>query len=340
LVDVRTAEIRAGAMEIWADSTFDPANGGPRVKQHGSTYTQPHVFAAVPIGPDAALGVGVYSPFGQSTDWPVTSGFAGLATFNEIKYVTGAIGGAYRLGAVSIGASLEYSRASVDLNRLTPLAPGVVSHFGYKGNDTAMSGNVGVKWHLSNEHTLGIMYQRKTDFSFNGTAALDGVTSAPGSAGWVFPDNLAIGWQWEFAPTWQAEVAYDRTFWNKLRTVSLQAGPLSTALPLNWKTSGYYNVGIEHRFSDEFRAAAGYSFSENSIPDANFTPALPDVDRHLWNVGAFWHRGRIDVGVVVQRGLSPSHTIAGPQPDGLGGSAAGTYRSNLWAADATIAVSF
>lgn len=341
LVDVRGSQVFAGLYVISPSTSFDPASGQPRVQEQSSTFYQPHLFASLPLGANGALGFGLYSPFGQSTKWPSNSGFAGIATFNEVKYVTSSVAGSYRFAPnFSVGASLQYSRASVNLNRLTPLAPGVVSSFGFNGHGYAPSANFGIKWSPAPHHTFGVFYQRKTDFQFTGTAALQGVLSNSGKVGWVFPDNFAIGWQWSVTPKWITEIDYDLTRWSRVGTLHLNAGPLSTAVPLNWQNSAYYSAGVTRHLTKSVDISAGYQFSENSIPDSSFNPALPDVNRHLLNAGIIWRSGRYGFSAVFQRGISPSHTVTGFRPDGLGGSAAGTYHNSFWAADITTFMSF
>jgi long-chain fatty acid transport protein len=340
LAKVTSNEVRAGVYVIDPDIEFT-SDAGRKVDEQSDAFYQPHVFAAVPLRGGLTLGAGVYSPFGQSTDWSPTSGFGGLATFNEIRYITGAVALGWNINPqLSVGAGLQWNRAEIDLNRLTAIAPGVITSFGYKGRDDAASGNIGIQWSPAPGHIIGAHYQTKTSFSFGGTAALTGVISQPGAVDWVFPDNIAVGWQWACAPNWQVEVSYDWTNWNRVNTLQLQAGPLSTAVPLEWKSSAYYGVGASYQLDSRWSFAAGYNYSENSVPDATLSPSLPDVNRHLLSAGVFWNTGSWEIHLVGQRGLPADRRRSGPAPDGLGGSAAGTFRNGLWAGELAVVVRF
>ena len=341
LTNVGAAEIKSGAEIISPSTSFTSAATGRTIDEQSDSFFQPRVFVATPLGKDLVLGAGVYSPFGQSTDWQTSSGFAGLATFNEIKYVTGAVSLGYKLSPdLSLGASLQFSHIRVSLNRLTPIAPGVARAFTFQGDDNALSANLGFQWSPIPDHRFGVQYQRKTDFYIEGTATLAGVASQAGTVGWVFPDNISAGWQWDFTPGWQGEISVDRTNWSKVKTLHLNAGFLSSVVPLQWKTSSYYGVGVSRKLDADWSVASGYTFSENSVPDATFSPSLPDVSRHLLNAGVFWSHGKWKVGAVLQRGFRATRTITGPAPDGLGGSAAGTYSNSLWAADLSLGYKF
>lgn len=341
LADVGASEVRAGLHVIATDISFTSAATGRRVEEQSDTFYQPHVFAAVPLGKSLTLGAGVYSPFGQSTDWAPTSGFGGAATFNEIKYVTGAVALAWKASnSLSLGFGLQHSRAEGDLNRLQAISPTAATAFRFEGDDAAFSGNVGVKWRPAPGHTLGFHYQRQTSFVFEGTASLAGVAALPGSVAWAFPENIAVGWQWDFLPGWQGEVAVDWTNWERVNTLHLSAGPLSSALPLNWKASSYYGVGVTRQCTANVSVSAGYNYSENSVPDSSLTPALPDVDRHLLSGGVFWNAGRWQIGAVLQHGFKAERTVRGPAPDGLGGSFAGRFENALWAGELSVALKF
>jgi long-chain fatty acid transport protein len=341
LARLNADEIRIEPSILAIDESFDSASGRKIDEQSGSFFT-PSAYAAHKFSSDLVAGFGVLSPQGLSTDWPTNSGFAGFATFNEIKFVTGVASLAWRVRPdFAVGASVEYSSAKANLNRLTPLAPGVVTSFGFKGKDHAFSGNLGAWWDIDDKSSVGVLYQLPTTLKFDGTATLQGVLAAPGQAsGWRFADNLALGYRYRLTRDWEVEVGVDWTFWNRTDTIHLNAGPLSTDLVLNWKRSAYWCIGVEHRINQDWRIAAGYSYSENSVPDATFNPSLPDTNRHVLDGGIERAFGHWQLQLFVEVGLGKDRTIAGPAPDGLGGSQAGTFHNSLVAAGTSLAYRF
>lgn len=345
LTAIHADEVSAGVNLISSKTDFTSASTGRTVTDGKSHFAQPEIFAAAPLG-GATIGVGVFSPFGLSTDWAPDSGFAGLATFNEIRYVTGEVAVAWKpVDTVSVGAGLQFSHIRANLNRLvavgvTPSGTVVPAPFGYIGSGDALSANVGIQWQVTPRNTLGVHYQRKTDFRLHGTARLGDLMSQPGVAGWVFPEDISAGWQWAFAPRWQAEVAVDWTNWNRVNALNLAAGPLTTTVPLNWKSSTLYSIGVSNSIDARWSWAAGYLYNENSVPEASLTPSLPDVARRILSAGLFCNVGDWKVGAAFQRGLHSSTTRTDPQPDGLGGSGVGTYHNRIWAADLFAALRF
>lgn len=342
LTHLQSDEIRLEPSILGIDESFDSASTGRNVKEQSGTFFTPSAYAAHRFTDTLVAGLGVLSPYGLSSDWPTNSGFAGLATFNEIKYVTAAATLAWKLEpGLSVGGSVEYSSARANLNRLTPLAPGVVSSFGFKGNDRAFSGNVGVQWDIDANSSVGVLYQLPTTMKFSGTATLQGVLSTHGDASaWRFADNLAVGYRYRFTSDWEAEIGVDWTFWNRTDTVHLNAGPLSTDLPLNWQRSTYYSIGLEHRLDANWRVAAGFSYSQNSVPDLSFNPSLPDTNRRLLDGGIERSFGHWQVQLFTEIGLKSNRTISPGSPDGLGGSDRGTFHNSLWSLGTSIAYRF
>ena len=77
----------------------------------------------------------------------------------------------------------------------------------------------------------------------------------------------------------------DWTDWDRLNTVTLKQGSGPLLLPFNWRSSFFYEWGVTRYFEKGWYASAGYIFSENSVPDKNFNPIVPDSDRHIFSIG-------------------------------------------------------
>lgn len=304
---------------------------GTTTDETAKHFFTPSAYAAHRVNGSTVVAVGALAPYGLAAKWPTTSEFAGLATDNDLTYRTFVASLAWAPSTtLGLGGSLEYSTLKAGLNRLTPIAPGVVRPFNFSGTDHAVSGNVGVQWDLDDKRSIGVMYQFATSFKLDGTAALSGVTKVPGrTSPWRFADNLAVGYRQRLAPDWDLEFGVDWTFWTGTGTIHLDAGPLSTNLPLNWKTSAYYNIGVEHRISREWRVAAGYQFSENSVPDESLNPSLPDSNRHLLDAGIERAFGQWRVQLFAEKSLEAHRRVPPGTPNGLGSTYSGTFNNAL-----------
>ena len=244
----QTGAIEAGASIVTPSSSYSGPGGTASAKTQ--TFTLPYLYATEPV-PGASglvLGVGLYSPFGLSTEWPADGPFRTIATSNTI---TPSSRSAFSVGydfhnGVMIGASIQDNSLKADLNRGLGYIPG--DNFNYTGrDDNAWSYNFGIMWRPSEQHSFGFTYQSRTTFNLGGTVSLSppvGI-SGPASLQWVFPDNFALGYSYRPTPDWNFEIGYDRTDWSVLKTLTLMSattGPVP--LVFNWKDSGYYGAGL------------------------------------------------------------------------------------------------
>jgi long-chain fatty acid transport protein len=88
------------------------------------TFVVPALYFARPVAPRVAVGIGLFAPYGLTSDWPVNSEgrFLGYRSSITALYVQPTV--AFRMtDRVSVGAGVDVTRASVELRRRIDLAP-------------------------------------------------------------------------------------------------------------------------------------------------------------------------------------------------------------------------
>jgi long-chain fatty acid transport protein len=336
LAQIDSVEIEAGTYVLTPQSTYTPPGGGGTISSSKQTFVLPYAFLAIPLAPmggrQLALGIGAYSPFGLSSNWPQNTGFRTLATSNEVEYYTGAISLAVPVApGLMLGGNLEYNHQHVDLNRGLGFFPNDRFHFA--GDGRAMSYDLGLLWQPTAQHSFGVNFHSKANFRIRGTANLDpfGI-SYSGYADWVYPEDLSIGYSYRPRPDWNIEADWDWTNWKRLRTVVLYSPVAApTPLPFNWQSSSYYNFGATHQWGAGWDTSAGVSVSTNSVPTASFNPAIVDATKVLYNLGPGYSFGHWRLQSVVQWSPKATRDITGTPPSPAGQTADGTYTIELWA---------
>ncbi len=92
---------------------------------------------------------------------------------------------------------------------------------------------------------------------------------------------------------------------------------------LNYRSSFTYEFGVTRQLGKGYWASLGYFYSENSSPDHDFTPIIPDTNLHLGGIG-FGYKGKNwDLAIAYQFGYCPERTVSG---DVTYSSANGTYK--------------
>jgi long-chain fatty acid transport protein len=105
-----------------------------------------------------------------------------------------------------------------------------------------------------------------------------------------------------------------------------RSGNLS--IPFFWDSNFIYSAGVTRRFGGCWIVNAGYNYIENSQPDATFTPAIADADRHWINLGIGQDRGRFSWFLAYQYAFS-GRQVNGSPVNAFGQTANGKYNSRF-----------
>lgn len=350
LTQLKGHTLRAGLYGLYLDPTYE-SPGGNRYSNDRNLHALPQLYYAgraekIPLG----YGIGLFAPFGLSSKWPQDTGFRTLATEGSLEYFTINPTIAYEvLPNLSLGAGVTANYAKVDLRQGLVWPAQGFDEFKYEGDGWDIGFNVGLLWKVTEKVNIGATYRSCTTIGTKGsTTVQNSVTlpsppapfevpafpavNQPAQADFPVPSKVIVGISYRPTPAWNLEFNADYTDWSRLNTVTVQqAAPFPPLLPqnvplvLNWEGSWYYEFGVTHYLDNGWSVSAGYIFNENSVPDANYTPLVADLDRHFLSIGV-GHKGeRFDVDVAYQFGYGPDHTVSGSAPSATGQSADGTY---------------
>lgn len=327
---LKDGAVEAGAYLIRPSVDFHGASGQTSSAKT-ETFTLPYLFAVQPVpvgGHTLVVGAGAYAPFGLSSNWdPNTTGFRTLATNASLVYRRYALSAATKVSdQLLVGASLQYNRAHLDISRGIGFAPGDQINLTARGD--AWSYNVGALYQPSPMHAFGLQYQGRGDVTIDGATSYSplGFSEPSTVHRWPFPDNFTFSYSFRPAPEWNFEVGYDQTNWSCLRTVVVNRavqGPLP--LVFDWKDSAYYEFGGTHYWNNGWHLSAGGCWSQNSVPDATYNPAVPDYDRLIWDTAIGYRTGGFKVTLLLQYSPARSRTVSGSLRSPAGESADGTY---------------
>ncbi len=323
-------QFRAGIYGIKTDVNFT-SPGGQEFDNPHDLHAVPQLFYTVkPESMPLAFGLGVYSPYGLSNEWPDNTGFRSLGLRGRLSYVALNPVIAWEIvPGLSIAAGPSANFADTDLRQgfATPL-PGAGDVFSFEGHGWAAGFNAGLLWKICPEVQFGANYRSATTVNFKGHTELTAPVGVrpPASAEWDFPQTVVAGISYRPTPDWNLEFNVDWTDWNRLNTVVIHQAPLPDAgLVLNWESSFYYEFGATRYLAHGWTVSGGYIYNENSVPDANYNPIVADLNRHFVSVG-FGHKGeRFDFDFAYQFGYGPTRTVTGSATSPLGQSADGKY---------------
>jgi len=317
LTQVEGTQFTSGMYLSFPNIRFHPVGGG-ELSANDDMLMLPHFYAASDLGlPKWRFGLGFNIPFGTAITWGKDSPISMLvdkstmAIYNIVPTV------AYQINdQLSLGAGLNIYYGDL-LTRSVPLFP-FPNELEFRGDGLAAGATVGLLWKPHWQHSFGVVYRSPFSLNFEGNVHLQGVFG-PSAANLTmdFPQSVALGYAFRPAKKWKLEVDVEWTNWDTLNAVVLHApGTLAdgTTTLFDWQDSWYYEFGTEYEINERWQVRAGYIFSENTVPDATFSPYLPDSDRHIFSVGLTFQTPRFVVNATYQYSLSADRTIGGGLP--------------------------
>jgi long-chain fatty acid transport protein len=313
--------LRAGIYSIYLDPSYTPPGGGPTYDNQLKYHAIPQFFYTYGTKDcPFSFGLGAYSPFGLGLIWPENSGFRTVGI--ESKLLTETINPvmAIKLSpTLSIGGGLMVNYASINLEQGIDPYPASDS-FRFDGNGWAVGYNLGALWQPVKQLSFGAAFRSSTTVDFSGqtetiypSGANPYYTSA--HSRWTLPLEAVVGLSYRPTPMWNLEFDADYTDWGSIGTVYVQQSappfpPNPLPVPLNWQPSWYYEFGATRYFDDGWHASAGYIYNENSVPDANYTPLVADMNRHFFSIGAGRKGKNLDFDLAYQFGYGPTRTVS------------------------------
>lgn len=186
--------LAAGGTLIAPSGDFTNDNTGLKSELDNKIYPVPTLYAAHGFTDRLAVGVGLFAPYGLTTDWPTTSEarFQGYHSLIRNIYVQPTV--AFKVNKyLSLGAGLDFNFGHVELQQHLDLAPiplpapappGLTfSNLGIQpgtdfadaqlsGNGTSVGGHFGIIIKPMSKISLGVRYLTKQTVNYNdGTVA-------------------------------------------------------------------------------------------------------------------------------------------------------------------------
>jgi len=329
LTQLEGAQFLGNIYDIAVSSDYSGPGGSTSMKDNYQAI--PSFYASWKMaGSPVAYGIGVYLPFGLSTEWPDNSPLRTFALRNTQKVITYNFSAAWQASPeFSVGAGLSYNHATTDLRRAIGVF-GPDDLFRFSGSGHSLGFDLGLLWKPSAEHSFGLSYTHHTSIKFDGvTDTIPLISGEPSNATFEFPEVLIAGWSYRGVPQWNFEVNVDWTNWNRLDTVTIHKASGDTPLPFNWESGFFYEFGATRYFGGGWYASAGYCFTQNSTPDATYTPAVPDSGRSFYSLGVGYKSDRFTADFAWQYGDGGTRHVTGSPPSLIGATADGSYRNSL-----------
>lgn len=311
-------QIRVGAYFVSADTKFTGASG--TTAQTDSTLQPvPQVYYVFsPKDSQFSYGLGLYAPYGLALDWGDDNPFAALAQNGKVLYACLNPVVAWQpcsTFSIAVGPTINYSEAKFE--RAIGMGPG--DQFRFKGDGWDYGFNAGLLWKPHAQWAVGLNYRYLTDVNYEGRSEFNPYAPRTETTGSIrYPQFVVAGISYRPTEKWNVEFDVDWTDWDNVNRIVFNGTAFPTpAFQLNYKSTFMYEFGVTRQLPKNYFVSAGYFYSENSSPNADFNPIVPDSNLHLGSIG-FGYKGKHwDWAAAYHFGYNGSGRVVTGTPGGL-----------------------
>ena len=312
----------------------------------------PNFFVATPFDTgNYVAGLGVTTPFGQSTVWDQDGAFRYTAPyFAEMKLMNVNPTLAAKLSdKLSIGVGVDVYWSQLDMKQMLPwwmvtgnrLSPDGVIHL--QGEGQGIGGNAAIEFSPVAGQTVALTYRSPVKVDYHGDTDLSEFPAGAQMLGLSpssdfdssieFPASAALGYSVALSRTVRVEADVEWVEFSRYDALTLDAGnnnpllhqpgdpnpmaPLS--LRQNWKDTWNFGVGADWDVMPKVTLRAGYMYLKSPVPSETLAPTIPDADQNVITVGAGYHPNRHSFDVAYGLNLIGDRNVAGNQDPAYNG---------------------
>ena len=323
-----------GASGIMSNAVYRATDSDYEARTSNPTGTPFYFYGAGKITEDMSVGVGVFTPYGNSVQWD--NDWAGRYLVQEIAlsaiFIQPTV--SYKIGdKFGIGAGFDIVLGSVDLSKAIP-AP-VEGQFNMNGKSTAFGFNIGAYFQATEKLNIGVDYRSKVNMKVeNGDTKFMDV---PASLRAYFPEtgnfdaelplpaNLDIGLSYQLSEKFMLALEMNYVFWSAYDSLIIDFKENNEKLtdsrnPREYKNSMILRLGGEYKLSDKLIARAGVYYDPTPTNEKYFTPETVSLNTFAFTLGLSFMPVKglsIDLSYLQLEGLKADKEY---EPDNFGGT--------------------
>jgi long-chain fatty acid transport protein len=288
----------------------------------------PAAYYVMPLDDKFAIGFGLYSNFGLSTEFEDDYAAGQLAGKTEIVTLNFNTSLSYKVNEqLTVAGGLNYVYADATITRhlgdlsnyyasLGVTLPSDTEVLDLEGDDTGVGFNLGVTYDLDENSRFGFSYRSKVDITFEGTYnnELSTAGELPGEVSLELPAGAEFSGSHQLNEQWGLHYSVMWTDWSSFER--LEAYVPSEEDPVfekeeNFSDSFRYAIGADYQFNEQVKLRAGIAYDETPTDSQLLSISIPDTNRLWLSAGAnylFNDVSSIDLGISVVRGEERTFT--------------------------------
>ena len=257
----------------------------------------PALYYVHPLDDQWALGFGIFSNFGLSTNYSSKSNITAIADKSAITTININPSISWRAcDNFSLGLGFDAMYVDATLSSSYPRALGSQRIFKMDGDDWAYGWNAGMFWEVSENTRIGLSYRSRIKTKIEGKVKSDADefkarwNNKKGYVKLDMPETAEFSvWQ-RLSDETAIHVSAMWIGWSSLKEIApkLNDGTPFPKDPLKWKDTWRYSAGLTHDLRQDWILRAGVAYDETPTSDKHRTYRIPDTDRMWYTLGASW----------------------------------------------------
>ena len=325
-------DFELGGSAILSSAAFQKSGSNYQAVTDNPVGTPFYFYIAGKIGKVVALGLGVYTPYGNSAKWE--SEWAGKYLIQDIAlsaiFIQPTI--SFNFGErFGIGAGFVYTIGGVELNKAINYSGDAGVNL--QGSAAAMGYNLGLFFKPAENWSIGLNYRSRIDMKIEGGDAkftvpesLGGLIPAENKfdAELPLPANLDLGIAVQVTDKFMIALEFDWVFWGVYDTLSFtfeESGDLlDSHNPRNYTDIFIPRIGLQYAFSEKFEIRGGAYYDTSPANDRYFTPETVTLNTFAYTLGLSWNPSEhfgLDLSFLQTFGLKADKNY---KPDNFGGT--------------------
>ena len=195
--------------------------------------------------------------------------------------------------SVAAGPSVEYFRLT--LRQAVPVPgvfPGQYPSGFLKGESWGVGFTAGVLVTPAAGTTIGVGYRSSVHHDIEGSIGFpdprQAIALGQVRANLNTPEKVSVGLTQAINPVTRINLGFEWDNWSRVGDIAIVSKLLGvpvTELPLKFKDSYFYSVGLEYDWSPNLTVRGGFGYDDGPIDNSNRSVRLPDSDRYIVSVG-------------------------------------------------------
>ena len=265
----------------------------------------PFGYFSKPINDKLSVGLGIYAPFGATTDYDDDWAGRYMADKTVVKVVNIQPTIAYRFSdELSVGLGVVGSYAEGKLTRSVYTGTPRDGFSEMEGDGWGYGWTLGAIWQPMETTSLGLSYRSQVKHSLEGEAKVTlptpQVLTEKAKLDITLPEQVELSLTHQLDDRWTVMAGATWTRWSRFKELVIETdqggGDVSgldprdpnvlTYVPENWEDVWAFSVGGSYKYNDKLTLKAGYAFDQSPVKDEYRTARIPDSDRNWLTVGA------------------------------------------------------